>query len=71
MLHGLKFIILLQINGQTISWKHVVNLYEAKLATARFSQGLYLLPKLSIEHTQLNSYSRMRVDLAVQVSDGN
>ena len=47
----------------------MINLYEPKLATARFSQGLYLLPKLTIEHIQLNSYSRMRVDLAAQVSD--
>ena len=48
---------------------NVVNLYEAKLATDRFSQGLHLLPKLTIEHIQPNSYSRMRVDLAAQVSD--
>ena len=48
---------------------NVVNLYEAKLATAKFSQGHYLLPKLTIEHIQLNSYSHRRVDLAAQISD--
>ena len=29
--------------------------------------GLYLLKKLKLEHVRLNSYSRMRVDLAAQV----
>lgn len=32
------------------------------------SSGLTLLTKLKLEHVKLNSYSRMRVDLAAQAS---
>ncbi len=39
-----------------------------KLALSEKLQGRYLLKKLSREHVYLKSYSRMRVDLAVQVS---
>ena len=40
-----------------------------KLATmAVNSMGLSLVPKLKLEHIQLTSFSRMRVDLATQVS---
>ena len=35
---------------------------------ATHSQGLSLVPKLKREHVQLTSFSRMRVDLAAQVS---
>ena len=31
------------------------------------SPGLSILPKLRYEHIKLNSYSKMRVDLAAQV----
>ena len=31
------------------------------------SPGATILPKLKFEHINLNSFSRMRVDLAVQV----
>ena len=31
--------------------------------------GLSLLPKIKFEHIKLTSYSKMRVDLAAQVSD--
>ena len=30
--------------------------------------GLFLVPKLKFEHIHLTSYSKMRVDLAAQVS---
>ena len=39
-----------------------------KLALSEKLQGRYLLKKLSREHVYLKSYSRMQVDLAVQVS---
>ena len=42
-------------------------LYEKILSTSADSQGLSLTPKLKSEHIQLNSYSRMRVDLAAKV----
>ena len=57
-----------QINGKRILWKHLRDLYEAKCAVAKRSQGLFLLKKLSREHLELTSYSRMRVDLAAEVS---
>ena len=54
---------LLQNNGKYISWLHLSAIYNK--CTAR--SGLSLLPKLKLEHIRLNSYSRMRVYLAVQV----
>ena len=62
------FIILLQRHGLFILWKHVKNLYDKTSGMAVQSKGLSLLPKLKLEHIQLTSYSRMRVDLAAQVS---
>ena len=50
-----------QINDQHISWEHLRRLYKHR------SSGLTLLPKLTLEHLNLNSYSRMRVNLAAQV----
>ena len=37
---------------------------------SRTSAGLALVNKLKYEHIYLTSYSKMRVDLAVQVSKG-
>ena len=54
---------IMQIRGKNISWQHLRTLYQAKR-----SNGLYLLKKLSKEHIDLSSYSRMRVDLAAEVS---
>ena len=57
----------LQINGQDILWQQLWKLYDAKTSLAHRSEGLYMLKKLSREHLQLTSYSRMRVNLAVEV----
>lgn len=54
----------LQCQGQQISWKHVVNLYNRNMGAAT---GLSMVPKLKYEHIYLNSFSKMRVDLAAQV----
>lgn len=43
-------------------------LYDAKKSLLRRSEGLYILKKLSKEHLNLTSFSRMRVDLAAEVS---
>ena len=56
---------ILQINGKKIFWSHLENLYKAK---ENPGQGLHLLHKLKFEHVRLTSFSRMRVDLAAQVS---
>lgn len=52
-----------QKDDQHISWKHLQTIYNKSASTS----GLTLLPKLKREHNVLNSYSRMRVDLAAQV----
>ena len=56
-----------KIDGKDIRWSHLLQLYEAQVGMISNSSGLALLPKLSIEHVQLTSFSRMRVDLAAQV----
>ena len=53
----------IQINGQHISWEHLRRVYSR----SQTASGLSLLPKLTREHMELNSYSRMRVNLAAQV----
>ena len=62
-----KSLFYLQVDGQEISWQHLIQLYEAKMGMVSHSNGLALLQKLSIEHIQLTSFSRMRVDLAAEV----
>ena len=58
----------IQVNDKTIEWKHLRDLYSKLTTMAVQSSGLSLLPKLKLEHVKLTSYSRMRVDLAAQVS---
>ena len=50
--------------GKSISWEHVVALYERDHCQGL---GLSMVPKLKYEHIYLNSFSKMRVDLAAQV----
>ena len=52
-----------KIKGKHISWQHLRDLYKK----CQNSTGLTLLKKIKWEHLFLTSYSRMRVDLAVQV----
>jgi len=56
------------VNGQYIEWKQLWDVYEKLSALSIRSQGLSIAPKLKLEHLKLSSYSRMRVDLAAQVS---
>ena len=66
--HAYKLIYFsLQINGQNINWTTMVNLYNRHCAVKHNAPGLSILHKLRYEHIKLNSYSKMRVDLAVQV----
>ena len=55
------------VRGNSISWKHLQQLYDAKSAMSTISSGLYLIQKLKQEHINLTSFSWMRVDLAAQV----
>ena len=57
-----------QKNGKFIIWEHLRNLYEKLTEMRGQSGGLTLVPKLKQEHVLLTSYSRMRVDLAAQVT---
>ena len=51
-----------QINEKFVTWKHIRELYDkCRLTTDR---SLAILPRLKLEHIELTSYSRMRVDLA-------
>ena len=49
-------------NRKYLLWQHIVDVYKHDL-----DNGLHMLPKLSADHILLNSYSVMRVKLAVQV----
>ena len=55
----------MQCSGKEILWTHLKELYERDTAAG---QGVRMIPKLKFEHISLNSFSKMRVDLAAQVS---
>ena len=59
-----NMVCMMQINGQYISWEHLTRLHNKQMSKS----GFKLLWKLTNEHIHLNSYSRMRVNLAAQVS---
>ena len=48
-----------------ILWEHLKRLYDADKA---LHTGIRLVPKLKYEHLNLTAFSKMRVDLAAQVS---
>lgn len=58
----------MQINGQDISWQQLIKLYERHCTMKHSAPGLSILCRLKYEHLHLTSYSKMRVDLAAQVS---
>ena len=41
------------MNGKSITWKHLKDLYDAKCGVSMCSQGLFLLTKLCREHIKL------------------
>ena len=57
------------IKGKTIEWKRLKDLYHKVYSMVVQSTGLSSVPKLKMEHIELTSFSRMRVDLAAQVSN--
>lgn len=67
-LHSCVCVCIMQIRGQDISWQHLTRLYERHCTVKHSAPGLSILPKLKYEHIHLTSYSKMRVDLAAQVS---
>jgi len=56
---------ILQCKGKEISWSHLTQLYNRDTSGG---QGVRMIPKLKFEHISLDSFSKMRVDLAAQVS---
>lgn len=60
-----RILIAIQCRGKTIAWDHLKWLYNADTSQGA---GLRLLPKLKLEHINLTPFSKMRVDLAAQVS---
>jgi len=49
--------------SSNISWAYIEKLYEEKCCKSEYS----MCPKLTRQHLQLNTYSKMRVSLAAQV----
>jgi hypothetical protein len=49
-------------NGKNMIWYHIAALYHADL-----EQDLHQLPKLTVDHINLTSFSKMKVRLAAQV----
>ena len=49
-------------NEKHLLWEHIAKLYYSDL-----DSGLHQLPKLTVEHITLRSYSKMKVSMAVQV----
>lgn len=69
--HRNAYLCLLQCNGKEIKWEHLAALYKRDSGAVREAPGLSLVPKLKWEHIHLTSFSKMRVDLAAQVSKLN
>ena len=53
---------LLWNNGRYLLWEHISRIYYMDIAAE-----LRCMPKLTMEHIKLNSYSAMRVNLAAQI----
>lgn len=49
-------------DGYDILWSHITSLYYEDLES-----GLHLMPKITLDHLNLTSYSKMNVHLAAQV----
>ena len=49
-------------NGKELIWSHIAQLYHSDV-----EQALHQLPKLTPDHINLTSFSKMKVSLAVQV----
>ena len=67
-MHWFNLMCLLQCNGSPIDWKLVIQLYTHNAGAHTATPGLSLVHKLRYEHVYLTNFSKMRVDLAAQVS---
>ena len=57
---------LLQLHGKPITWDQLTHLYHSTVLT-NSTGGFVKLYKLTDDHINLTSYTKMRVSLAVQV----
>ena len=64
LIHSTFTLYRVQSDGQTISWKHVTDLYHKDSGKQDTTPRLCLVPKLKYEHVHLTSFSKMQVDLA-------
>lgn len=55
-----------QCNGQPIKWQFIQEVYEQNLGSSS-NVGISMVQKLTLEHLNLTSFSKMRVDLVSQV----
>ena len=58
----------MQCNGQPINWRFLIQLYKANTARDTETPGLSIVHKLKYEYLHLTSFSKMQVDIAIQVS---
>ena len=58
---------MLQCNGKDIEWSYLRCLYKKNRPVTE-TPSLAMLHKLKYDHVNLTSFSKMRVDLAAQVS---
>ena len=58
----------MQCNGQNIRWDYIAKLYEKNVGAITEIPGLLMVPKLKYEHIKLTSFSKIRVDLAAEVT---
>ena len=56
--------------GHSISWDHICQLYQRNVGSGN-NCGVSMVHKLTLEHINLTSFLKMRVDLAAQVSKIN
>ena len=54
--------------GQKIDWDLIVQLYKRNAGSMTTTPGLTLVPKVKYKRIYLTNFSKMRVDLAAQVS---
>ena len=55
-----------QLDGQQISWQHIVSIFEWDIGKNRTSVG-FKQTRLTSEHVHLSSRSKMNVSMAAQV----
>ena len=53
---------------KVIAWRHLQEMYARDSGSAKEHPGLAMVPKLKYEHLNLNSFSKLCLDLVAHVS---